>query len=399
MAKKSNKRIWLAVMVIFLAVVGYFYGTDRPANQPSNSAHYQLEKTGATATVDFTQSAKNIHAAVDAVLARKDIRLTDHKEADKEVPRQGIEGKIRWHVREMGVKVPADSVESLQRELTTAVKKSGGELFVIQPDQFQGTPALRLDIGVKDQLAGDAVTVITDKLYIMEKKLAATQTPVKTRGELALVIDDFGYTKEPISAFAAIPKPLTFAVLPYRTYSNEAAARAISSGHQVMLHLPIEPLAAAEQSEQITVTVAMSDQDIQATVANAIQAVPGIIGVNNHQGSRGTADKRVMVNVLSVIKSHSLFFIDSRTNSQSIAYDTAHQLGIRSGENNLFLDNEDEVAAIKRQLRKAAEIAVQRGTAIAIGHARLTTATAVKEMLPEFEAAGIKLVFASEVVK
>ena len=398
MAKKSNHRKWFVVMFAIIALASYFYGANKPTDRPS-SQQYSLEKSGAAATADFTQSAKKIHDAVDSVLKQQGINPSETKEINKEVPRQGVEGKIRWHARDLAGSVSTEAARSLQQNLASQVKKAGGEVLTAQPDHYQGLPVLRIDIGLRDSLGGDAVTIVTDRIFIAEKGTAAAQPAIKTRGELALVIDDFGYTKEPIAAFAAINKPLTFAVLPYRTYSNEAAARGISSGHQVILHLPIEPLSAAEQSEQITITVDMSDSDIQATVMNAVQSLPGIIGVNNHQGSRGTADKRVMRNVLSVLKSKNLVFLDSRTNSQSVAYDTARQLGVRTGENNIFLDNDNDISAIKQQIRTAGEIAARRGTAIAIGHARMNTAAAVKEMIPELEAAGIKLVFADQLLQ
>jgi len=216
---------------------------------------------------------------------------------------------------------------------------------------------------------------------------------------MAIVIDDFGYNEEPISAFADIDRPLTFAVIPYHLFSHEAAMRGISSGHQVLLHLPMEPLDKAEQSEELTITVTMSEQDIRDMTKNAIAEIPGLIGVNNHQGSRATADWRVMNGVLSEIKSHNLFFVDSRTNSQSLAASAARQMGIRTGENELFLDNVDDVSAIKAQLRTAQNMAIKHGSVTVIGHARMKTARAVREMVSELEDNGVQLVFVSQLLQ
>ena len=143
----------------------------------------------------------------------------------------------------------------------------------------------------------------------------------------------------------------------------------------------------------------MSDQEIQQAVTKAIQSIPGVIGVNNHQGSRATADRRVMKDVLSVIRANNLFFVDSRTNSQSVAFDMSRQMGLHTGENELFIDNLSDVEAIKNQIRSAMHMALAHGTVTVIGHARMNTAIAVREMIPEIEAAGIKLVFESELVK
>ena len=221
----------------------------------------------------------------------------------------------------------------------------------------------------------------------------------KGSGRMAIIIDDFGYSSDAIGAFAAINRPLTFSVLPYLPCSGEAASRALISGHQVMLHLPMEALSAAEQPEPTSITVAMSDQEIQQTVTKAIQAVPGLVGVNNHQGSKATADRRVMRGVLTILKGEDLFFVDSRTNSRSVANDQSRQMGLRTGENNLFIDNSPDVESVRSQLRSAAHIAIQRGTVTVIGHARLNTASAVLEMVPELEAVGVALVFESELVR
>lgn len=399
MAKKSKRGLWfiLALICAAFAVYAYVANPSTPGRD-SPEQRYEVEKSGAGATADFVEAADAVHRAVDGVLARQASGVKVTQSVEREVPRQGVEGNIRWHFREITGQM-SDDAAVLQRELKTAVSQAGGALLTAQPDTHEGLPVLRIDVGVKDTLGGDPLTLITDRLYIATKQTAAGQPSGKVRGELALVIDDFGYTREPIAAFAAINKPLTFAVLPFRTYSNEAASRGLSAGHQIILHLPVEPLSAASQSEEKTITVAMSDADIQAAAMRAVQSVPGIIGVNNHQGSRGTADKRVMRNILTVLKNKHLFFIDSRTNSQSVAYATAKELGLRAGENNIFLDNEDDLAAVKQQLRSAAAIAVRSGQAIAIGHARMNTAAAIEQMLPEFEAAGIKLVFASQVVQ
>ena len=166
-----------------------------------------------------------------------------------------------------------------------------------------------------------------------------------------------------------------------------------------MLHLPMEPLAASEQSERITIGIGMGDTEIRETVSRAIQAIPGIIGINNHQGSRATADQRVMRQVLSVIKANSLFFVDSRTNSKSVGVATARQLGVKTAANDLFIDNDNDVAAVKRQLRIARDMALRDGSVIVIGHARLTTAAAIQEMITELEESGIKLVFVSDMVR
>lgn len=405
-SKQNKGRIW--IIIILLVVIGMLYvKTSQPTNQPSLLNH-NVEKTGAGAVVDFVEATTKIHSAVDAALQKGEFSLRDSKDTMKEVPRKNVEGTIRWHTWQLLVTMPAEmSIETIQQILNEATRSSGGQLLSAQPDTYQGMAVIRLDIGLKDKLAGEDITIVSDRVYLTKEKIAAPKPIVKpepkfdgkTRGQMAIIIDDFGYSKEPISAFAAISRPLTFAVLPYRPFSSEAASRGLSSGHQVMLHLPMEPLAQSEQSEDSTITVNMSDGEIQEVVRKAIQAVPGLIGVNNHQGSRATADRRVMKDVLGILKANSLFFVDSRTNGQSIAGETARQMGVRVGENELFIDNTDDVGAVKGKLRTAQDMAIKHGSVTVIGHARMATAMAVSEMIPELESQGIQLVFVSQLTK
>lgn len=405
MAKRGSRRkplLAALVALILLAVVFYaMEGKETKTDNLQTAEKYQLEKTGAGTTADFTPASGRIHAAVDAAFSQTGIVIKDATDENKEVKRQQIEGTIRWHVRQLHIHVDDDAaVDRLKKALSAGLKNAGGEILAVQSDHVQGQPAVRLDVGLRDKLDGDEVTIVTDKIFVQREPVAAKRPAAPAgRGEMALIIDDFGYNSGPIEAFAAINKPLTFAVIPYHQYSNQAAARGLSSGHQVILHLPMEPLSAASQSESATITVNMSDEEIQAMTVRAIQAVPGIIGVNNHQGSRATADKRVMQAVLSVLKSNNLFFIDSHTNSQSIGMSTARQMGVRTAINDLFIDNDNDVAAIKSKLRTACNMAVRDGSVIVIGHARMNTAAAVREMIPEIEAAGIRLVFVSEMAK
>lgn len=399
--KDKRKRTWM--ILVGIIIIGLLYlKFSEPANQPS-PLRYEETKTGAGAIVNFTGTTNKIHLAVDEVLRKQSFVIKDSKEIAKEVPRQKVEGAIRWHTRQLLITIPNElSAEAVQQTLQSGINNAGGQVLGSQPDHYQGLDVLRLDIGFKDKVAGEEITIISDRVYLFKEKgnlAVVPKTESKGRGQMAIVIDDFGYSKEPIGAFVMIDRPLTFAVLPYHPFSNEAAARGLSSGHQIMLHLPMEPLARAEQSEKSTITLAMSDEEIQDVTRKAIQTIPGLIGVNNHQGSRATADKRVMKVVLGQLKANSLFFLDSRTNGQSVGAESARQMGVRTGENELFIDNSDDVGAVKAKLRTAQDMAIHHGSVTVIGHARMNTATAVREMIPELEASGIKLVFVSQTMK
>lgn len=408
--KNKQKTIWIALVGAIIVGSLLYLNFSQPSN-PSSLVRHEIDKNGASAIADFTATTKQVHLAVDETLKKNSLAVQDVKEFPKEVPRQKVEGVIRWHTRQLLITIPNDlPVETVQQALQKGLQAAGAQVLASQADKYQGNSVLRLDIGFKDKVAGDEITIISDRIYLAKAKeqgkdkdkgtaILPARPEGKGNGQMAIVIDDFGYSREPIAAFSGITRPLTFAVLPYHPFSNEAAARGLSSGHQVILHLPMEPLAQGEQSEKLTIGVAMSDGEIQEMAQNAINQIPGLIGVNNHQGSRATADKRVMKIVLGQLKANSLFFLDSRTNGQSIGADTARQMGVRTRENELFIDNSDDVSAIKAKLRTAQNMALNHGSVTVIGHARMNTAIAVREMIGELEENGIRLVFVSQLAQ
>lgn len=406
MAKKKSNWKWIAaILLIVVAAVIYCQMEEKPKQSPVPGPRYHEEKTGSGVVLDFTETATKIHAAVEKSLANAGVPPKDSKEEKREVSRTGVEGTIRWHVRSMMVIIPESmSLESVEQALNQLVGKAGGKIIGNEPDKYNGVAAVRLDVGIKDVLNNEPLTLITDRLYIIKDKAApppATTTKPKVEGgsgKMAIVIDDCGYTIAPVAGFIDLGRPITFAVLPYREYSNEAASRALSAGHLVILHLPLEPIDASASSEPTVITTNMSDEEIRKTTAKAIASLPGIQGINNHQGSRATADRRVMKAVLSVVKSQNMFFIDSRTIGKTVAAEVSRQMGIRTGENELFLDNSSDVNLIKKQLRKAVAMAQNNGSVTVIGHARPNTVIAVREMLPEIENAGIRLVYANQLL-
>jgi polysaccharide deacetylase 2 family uncharacterized protein YibQ len=391
--KKTSPWLLLAGLAAAIALIVILWPEKDQHGQPER---YKLEKTGAGANVDYTAACVDLHRAVDSVLAKQRVIIKQTQELGRQVPRIQAEGELRWHSRTLLVEKPQDlPLDALIKSLEAALPQTKGTILAIQADTFQGIKTQRVDIGLQDKLDQDPVTIISDKIFIITE----TQKKTQAKAEMAIIIDDFGYSAEFIPAFTSIKQALTFSVLPYRPYSNTAAANALAAKHQVMLHMPMEPVNITNDREPVMISAAMSDEQIKDAVVKALASVPGAVGINNHQGSKATADQRVMRAVMAAIKPSNLFFVDSRTTAASVAAATAKQAGIRTAENELFIDNSPDVEAIKTQLRQAIKIALQSGKIVVIGHARPTTAVALDEMLPEIEAAGIRLVFASQLVK
>jgi polysaccharide deacetylase 2 family uncharacterized protein YibQ len=225
---------------------------------------------------------------------------------------------------------------------------------------------------------------------------APSATPSAPR--LALIIDDCGQWPDTERGFIALPVALTLSVLPHVRYGDAIARDARAAGKGVMLHLPMEPRSGAYPGPG-EITVAMDDAAIAAQVRDDIASVPLAAGVNNHEGSRATADDRVMRAVSAVIAEHRLFFVDSRTGADSVAARDAAAAGIATASRDVFLDDVAELGATEDELRRAAALAKQHGSAIAIGHPRPTTLAAVRALLPELRRAGIDFVLAADVVR
>jgi polysaccharide deacetylase 2 family uncharacterized protein YibQ len=226
----------------------------------------------------------------------------------------------------------------------------------------------------------------------------ASAAPSPGTPRLAIIIDDCGQWPDTEHGFIALSAALTLSVLPHVRYGTQIAHDADAAGKGVMLHLPMEPLSGADPGPG-RITVAMDDNAITAQVRDDLASVPLATGVNNHEGSRATADDRVMRAVASVLAERRLFFIDSRTGSASVAERDASDAGIPTAGRDVFLDNVADVDATETQLRRAADIAKTQGSAIAIGHPRPTTLTAVRALLPELERAGIRFVLVRDLVR
>jgi polysaccharide deacetylase 2 family uncharacterized protein YibQ len=220
------------------------------------------------------------------------------------------------------------------------------------------------------------------------------------RPKLALVIDDLGYSRNGVvKEILSIDLPLTIAILPSLPHSTFALELAQKKGKCAILHLPMEP--DEQQDSDLTLVVGdMNDLAIERLVGRYIQSLPGIEGVNNHQGSRATADRRVMEIVLGVVKNYGLYFLDSLTSNKSVAYNTARDLGVMTARNNLFLDADTEDAeVVEQRIRQLVSTARQRGSAVGIGHPRRWTLEALKNSELFLKNTGVELVYLTDIVE
>lgn len=221
-------------------------------------------------------------------------------------------------------------------------------------------------------------------------------TAVQDKGPaLALVIDDWGYHTKVLEAMKAFPTRLTVAVMPGLPHSRECAEAAFAAGHEVILHLPMEPLRPMPMLKG-TLMVGMPDSEVTTLLDRHAESVPHMSGLNNHEGSKGSADTALMRSVCAWLASHGEYFLDSKTSAQSVGEAEAKRAGIPYEARRVFLDNVDEPKAIEKSAREAFAIAKKTGSCIAIGHPRPNTLAVLTRLAPEFVEAGVDLVRASE---
>lgn len=215
---------------------------------------------------------------------------------------------------------------------------------------------------------------------------------------LAIILDDVASDPSAVDSIFALRYPLTLSILPNHPQSTEIAQEAHRRGYQVMLHLPMQSLG-NEVPESQELHPGMSSGEVSSEVNSMLAGVPYAAGVNNHQGSLATSDAHLMAELMPQLRNRRLFFIDSRTTTATVAYDTAQSAGVPCAFRNVpFLDDVRDVGAIRRQLELAAKDAREKGEAIAIGHPHPETLRALREFLPQAEGQGIHLVHASDLV-
>ena len=229
--------------------------------------------------------------------------------------------------------------------------------------------------------------------------LASSEGEINFSPKAAFIIDDLGYETEVAKKMMELEFPVALSILPFLQYSEFTAEEGEKNNKEIMLHLPMEANNNGTDPGPGAIKSDMSEEEIRQAVRDCIFNFPYIIGVNNHMGSKITEDREIMEIVLEEIKKYNLFFIDSVTTKDSIAYEVAREMEIKSAVRSVFLDNENDMDYIKGQMLEVQETALREGEAIAIGHSRINTFYVLKRMIPELIKAGIEIVPVSELVK
>ncbi|WP_122472256.1 divergent polysaccharide deacetylase family protein [Pseudomonas syringae] len=220
---------------------------------------------------------------------------------------------------------------------------------------------------------------------------AAGQPPA--RAYLSVIIDDLGQNPARDSRTLALPGPVTLAIMPDTPHATDFARQAHKAGKTVILHMPMDPATGPYAWHP-----GLPTTELQGRLDAALLKVPFAAGVNNHMGSRMTAEPGAMAWLMAELQRRHLFFVDSRTSARTVAAAEAQKIGLASLSRDVFLDDERTAEAITRQLHTAIRVAREQGSAVVIGHPYPVTLDVLERELPRLKAQGVEWIELSHMI-
>jgi len=230
------------------------------------------------------------------------------------------------------------------------------------------------------------------------RRNALPSTPANGQPMIAIVIDDMGLDRKRSAEVMTLPGPLTLSFMTYADDLAKQTATGRAHGDEIMLHMPMEPQARHVDPGPNALVTGLDDAELRRRVIWGLGRIDGIVGVNNHMGSKFTESQPGMAIVLEQLRARGLFFLDSRTTPHSVGLATARQMGVASVGRDIFLDNFMVEPEVARELAQTEAVARKNGVAIAIGHPHDATIAELRRWLPTAAAKGFRLVPVSAIV-
>jgi len=227
---------------------------------------------------------------------------------------------------------------------------------------------------------------------------ALPSAPANGQPMIAIVIDDMGLDRKRSAEVMTLPGPLTLSFMTYADDLAKQTATGRAHGDEIMLHMPMEPQARHVDPGPNALVTGLDDAELRRRVIWGLGRIDGIVGVNNHMGSKFTESQPGMTIVLEQLRARGLFFLDSRTTPHSVGLATARQMGVASVGRDIFLDNFMVEPEVARELAQTEAVARKNGVAIAIGHPHDATIAELRRWLPTAAAKGFRLVPVSAIV-
>ena len=310
----------------------------------------------------------------------KDVTLGDisssiHRFAEQMVDR--IEGVIaekpEANVAENQSSDAQDKADLPQivREDTPAIEQNSHETTA-EPKSRPTLPSMKEIAELPSRKSKSLGGVVVNDELPRWRQLAAPSPVSPGRPRIAIVLDDMGLSQSRSLRAADLPGPLTMSFLPYGDNLQEQVDLVRNKGHEVFLHIPMEP-DTPDFPGPNALLVGLDEDELYRRLQWNLTRFRGFVGVNNHMGSRFTADRNGMDLLLQELNRSGLIFLDSKTNKDTIGYPLAHKRGMPSLIRDIFIDNELDSKAIQAKLKEVEEVAREKGYVIAIGHPHTLT--------------------------
>lgn len=216
--------------------------------------------------------------------------------------------------------------------------------------------------------------------------------------EIAIVIDDLGADAVETKRAIALPAAVNLSFLPYPDATPEFAREAVRAGHEILVHVPMEP-DGADNPGPNALTTGLDAVEILRRLNWDLSRVPGYSGINNHMGSRFTADRTALVPVVEALADKHVFFLNSRTTTSTVVVPVARAFGVPSAGRDVFLDDEQIVGAVDQQIAALEARAREQGVAIGIGHPHAVTMSALEAWTKQATARGFILIPVSAAIR
>jgi polysaccharide deacetylase 2 family uncharacterized protein YibQ len=230
-------------------------------------------------------------------------------------------------------------------------------------------------------------------------RFAVAAPPADGRPRIAVVIDDLGLDKKRTERTIVLPGPLTLSFLAYATDLPRLTGAARRAGHELLVHVPMEPLGPGQNMGPNGLAVSLGHDEVLRRLRWDLDRFTGYVGINNHMGSRFTRDAASLAPVIEELRARGLLFLDSRTIADSAGVELARRIGVPHAARDVFLDNEINGGAIAAQLAEVEQIARRHGSAIAIGHPHDATIEQLRLWLASLASRGFALVPVSAIVR
>ena len=370
--KKPSTGVWpliglIGLFVILGLILIYLYRAPHRIQYQLNQKIDLLDKTIKSRLFELGFSKENI-------LSRQSL------------PR--MKGKLSWRASTIKVQLPkrisfAQVKREMKRDLTR-LDKDVRLRFIEDPSKPR-----RIDVRVGD--------LLTHNLIFYPPKVVKK----KVGPRVAIIIDDMGSSKRRARELINLEAPITLSFFPLSRNSRKLAQEAFEKGKEVILHMPMEPYGFPEINPgKGALLMSMTEKELHRRIHENLEAIPFIKGVNNHMGSRFMEDDQRVNILIKELRGRNLFFLDSRTTSKTVGYRIAKKLGIKTGQRDVFLDNNSyDEAEIRNNILELAKIAKTEGKAIGIGHPHPSTIKSLREMIPKLKKRGIEIVPLSQIME